>query len=263
MSTIQKTDAILILSPRIEREWVHFDWVVYVNGQRRALYKSWSSRCAADNGPLFPSFRHRDAVEWIVSEDKKSFRARATRTLGCLLDQDITLEMIKRNVPCSNWYDRAQYTPSFDSWNITEFAVLPVRICPRTGIVWRYRTEEFSLSMQYPARRVFVLSILRRSGRDVVMRHPYSRGEACKPCHGPVFVSGDRLRRIWFQRGFPIRDPRAFLYEKKERIRKSQIVTFISRRIRKISKIRPVSKSEKFFFQSLIGVKRLMDLVAA
>lgn len=63
--------------------------------------------------------------------------------------------------------------------------------------------------------------------------------------------------------GFPIRDPRAFLYEKKERIRKSQIVTFISRRIRKISKIRPVSKSEKFFFQSLIGVKRLMDLVAA
>jgi hypothetical protein len=263
MSTQQKTDAILILYPRIEREWVHFDWVVYVNGKRRALYKSWSSRCATDAGPLFPSFRHSRAVEWLISEDKKGFRAKELRTMGGLWDQDITLEMIKKNAPYTNWYDRAQYTPSFDRWNITEFAVLPVRICPRTGIVWRYRTEEFPVSMQYPARRVFVLSILRRSGRDVVMRYPYSMGEACKPCPGPVFVSGDRLRRIWFQRGFPLRDPRAFLYEKKERIRKSQIVTFISRRIRKISKIRPVSKSEKFFFQSLIGIKRLMDLVAA
>jgi hypothetical protein len=270
MSTQQKTDAILILYPRIEREWVHFDWAIYVDGRRRALYRSSSSRLQRDDGPLFPSFECRKAAQWLVSEDKKRFRSIQTTAMGGLWDQEITLEMIKRNIPSSsNWYDRTQYLPCPDRWNITEFAVAPVRICPRTGLVWRYRTEAFPLAMQFPPRRVFVLSLLRRPLSEVIIGGGFSNllkafiyGPSRKAA-GPTFLSGDRFHLIKMALGLKHQDPRAFLYEKKERIRKSQIVTFISRRIRKISKIRPVSKSEKFFFQSLIGIKRLMDLVAA
>lgn len=269
MNTEQKIDAVLILYPRVAREWVHFDWIIYVNGERRAVYSSSSSRMQREDSPLFPSFKCREAAQWLVSEDKKRFREKAAQQMAALWDQDITLEMIKRNAPCSNWYDRAQYTPSFDHWNITEFAVMPVRICPRTGLVWRYRTEVCPLSINLPPRKVFVLSILRRPLSGVViggcgvisvLKFAVGRG---REWAGPTFLSGDRFNQIKAGLGITTCDPRAFLYEKKERLSKSQIVTFVRRRIRKISRMRPVSKSERFFFQSMIGAKRLMDFLAA
>jgi hypothetical protein len=270
MSTQQKTDAHLILHPRVEREWVHFDWAIYVDGRRQALYRSSSSRLQRDDGPLFPSFECRKAAQWLVSEDKKRFRSIQATAMGGLWDQEITLEMIKRNIPSSsNWYDRTQYSPRPDHWNITDFAVLPVRVCPRTGLVWWKNTDVFSWVPRLPLRRVFLLSILRKPLSGVIIGGGFSdllKGFIFSPSSkaaGPTFLSGDRFHLIKVALGLKQRDPRAFLYEKKERIRKSQIVTFISRRIRKISKIRPVSKSEKFFFQALIGAKRLMDLVAA
>jgi hypothetical protein len=283
MNTEQKTDAILILCPRIEDRWVHFDWLYFVDGECVLRRKSTSTLSHNEQGPLFPSFRYNDVAEWLISDDKKKYREYALKNEG-FCDMQMSVDLIKENDVSSYWYERT-WAPEAKELNIIDVYVFNApSIDPRNGEVWNcpplllpcWNQPEINRYLPHCSKgSAFKIKRRRMADSAVISRLPWlvKTREACLLGIDPrrwmeckqetVFLSGDRFKAIKELLYLKGPDPRAFLYEKKERIRKSQIVTFISRRIRKISKIRPVSKSEKFFFQSLIGIKRLMDLVAA
>jgi hypothetical protein len=146
----------LILYPRFASTYVHYDRVLFKDGERVASQRS---RSDFDGAP-YPSFRADKAVGYISSSDKKVYRQ-----LYAAFDKEI---------------EPSDFEEPFSFYNqslgeITECVVCnPPYICPSTGLVWQY---EGNKEVKYSKRPWLFRRIPKRSVKKVKPKTAFVSGE--------------------------------------------------------------------------------------
>lgn len=275
----------LILECEFARTWVHFHRNYYESGTDRLIFEMRSSSyCSSTYGVPHPSFQEDVAYEYLLAEDKKKFR-----------NENSFFEypdLIKET-------DRINQRRGLGVSVINKILVKNgPYICPTTGVVWRpylhkrvgygqyetwvknnndyyseqifriKRIPEFAYSWDYETlrdtNRVFYTDYMMPKKRAVRRGYTFHRELSCSQVivqRRPVGTFLPPLVFKWNARDqIGMKNPRSFLYEKKEKPKKSFFKKYISRHLTRVRKLRPISSKEVSFFRSWLGVKELAAL---
>jgi len=215
----------LILYPRFASTYVHYDRVIFKDGERVA-----SQRSRSDWGDApYPSFRADQAVNYINASDKKVYRQ-----LYAAFDKEI---------------EPSDFEEPFSFYNqslgeITECVVCnPPYICPSTGIVWQWREVK---EVKYSTRPWLFRRIPKR-GHKVFMAGDGPIYDLMKVKPKTAFVSGE-MSEIW-----GMEDSREFM-DSDNFISKLSIVKSAAR---KLKKLKPLKESTILFFKTLGAIAHL------
>ena len=218
----------LILYPRFASTYVHYDRVLFKDGERVA-----SQRSRSDWGDApYPSFRADVAVNYINAEDKKVYRQ-----LYAAFDKEI---------------EPSDFEEPFSFYNqslgeITECVVCnPPYICPSTGLVWQYAGHK---EVKYSKRPWLFRRIPKRTknkkGIHIAGDGPLYDLMKVKP--KTAFVSGE-ISELWGRE-----DSRKFM-DSDNFISKLSIVKSAAR---KLKKLKPLKESTILFFKTLGAIAHL------
>jgi hypothetical protein len=215
----------LILYPRFSKTYVHYDRVLFKDGERVA-----SQRSRSDWGDApYPSFRADVAVNYINAEDKKVYRQ-----LYAAFDKEI---------------EPSDFEEPFSFYNqslgeITECVVCnPPYICPSTGLVWQWREVK---EVRYSTR----LWLFRRIPKDkegIFIAGDGPNYHLFKTKLKTAFISG-QIAEI-----YKIEDHREFM-DADNFISKLSIVKSAAR---KLKKLKPIKESTILFFKTLGAIAHL------
>ena len=218
----------LILYPRFASTYVHYDRVLFKDGERVASQRS---RSDFDGAP-YPSFRADKAVGYISSPDKKVYRQ-----LYAAFDKEI---------------EPSDFEEPFSFYNqslgeITECVVCnPPYICPSTGLVWQYAGHK---EVKYSKRPWLFRRIPKRTknkkGIHIAGDGPLYDLMKVKP--KTAFVSGE-ISELWGRE-----DSRKFM-DSDNFISKLSIVKSAAR---KLKKLKPIKESTILFFKTLGAIAHL------
>ena len=218
----------LILYPRFASTYVHYDRVLFKDGERVASQRS---RSDFDGAP-YPSFRADKAVGYISSPDKKVYRQ-----LYAAFDKEI---------------EPSDFEEPFSFYNqslgeITECVVCnPPYICPSTGLVWQYAGHK---EVKYSKRPWLFRRIPKRTKNKKGI-HIAGDGlfwDLMKVKPKTAFVSGE-MSEIWGRE-----DSRKFM-DSDNFISKLSIVKSAAR---KLKKLKPLKESTILFFKTLGAIAHL------
>jgi len=218
------TPANLTLFGRVANSWVHFDRLWEDDNGIEIFYER--SIATSQVSPLFPSFRMDQVQDYILAPDKKKFRS---DTLFCesIFDGNITPNM-KELESIIFYKDRYGEILSPKSVKIMN----PVRICPTSGMVVKSNGDSQSKSRHW-----------------VFSRHEYA---ASRRRHGAFFRPDPGAYTK-----FP--DPRKFM-DKQPKIKRSEILKKIAKRVRRILRVKPLSRGESAFFSAMLGATQFSKL---
>jgi hypothetical protein len=218
----------LILYPRFASTYVHYDRVLFKDGERVASQRS---RSDFDGAP-YPSFRADKAVGYISSPDKKVYRQ-----LYAAFDKEI---------------EPSDFEEPFSFYNqslgeITECVVCnPPYICPSTGLVWQYAGhKEVKYSKRPWLFRRIPKKTKNKKGIHIAGDGPIYDLFKVKP--KTAFVSGE-MSEIWGRE-----DSRKFM-DSDNFISKLSIVKSAAR---KLKKLKPIKESTILFFKTLGAIAHL------
>jgi hypothetical protein len=218
----------LILYPRFASTYVHYDRVLFKDGERVASQRS---RSDFDGAP-YPSFRADKAVGYISSSDKKVYRQ-----LYAAFDKEI---------------EPSDFEEPFSFYNqslgeITECVVCnPPYICPSTGLVWQYAGhKEVKYSKRPWLFRRIPKKTKNKKGIHIAGDGPIYDLFKVKP--KTAFVSG-KMSEIWGRE-----DSRKFM-DSDNFISKLSIVKSAAR---KLKKLKPIKESTILFFKTLGAIAHL------
>jgi len=218
----------LILYPRFASTYVHYDRVLFKDGERVASQRS---RSDFDGAP-YPSFRADKAVGYISSPDKKVYRQ-----LYAAFDKEI---------------EPSDFEEPFSFYNqslgeITECVVCnPPYICPSTGLVWQYAGhKEVKYSKRPWLFRRIPKKTKNKKGIHIAGDGPFWELMKVKP--KTAFVSGE-MSEIWGRE-----DSRKFM-DSDNFISKLSIVKSAAR---KLKKLKPIKESTILFFKTLGAMAHL------
>ena len=218
----------LILYPRFASTYVHYDRVLFKDGERVASQRS---RSDFDGAP-YPSFRADKAVGYISSPDKKVYRQ-----LYAAFDKEIE--------PSDFEEPLSFYNQSLGE--ITECVVCnPPYICPSTGLVWQYAGhKEVKYSKRPWLFRRIPKKTKNKKGIHIAGDGPLWDLMKVKP--KTAFVSGE-MSEIWGRE-----DSRKFM-DSDNFISKLSIVKSAAR---KLKKLKPIKESTILFFKTLGAIAHL------
>ena len=218
----------LILYPRFASTYVHYDRVLFKDGERVASQRS---RSDFDGAP-YPSFRADKAVGYISSPDKKVYRQ-----LYAAFDKEI---------------EPSDFEEPFSFYNqslgeITECVVCnPPYICPSTGLVWQYAGhKEVKYSKRPWLFRRIPKKTKNKKGIHIAGDGPLWDLMKVKP--KTAFVSGE-MSEIWGRE-----DSRKFM-DSDNFISKLSIIKSAAR---KLKKLKPIKESTILFFKTLGAMAHL------
>jgi hypothetical protein len=218
----------LILYPRFASTYVHYDRVLFKDGERVASQRS---RSDFDGAP-YPSFRADKAVGYISSPDKKVYRQ-----LYAAFDKEI---------------EPSDFEEPFSFYNqslgeITECVVCnPPYICPSTGLVWQYAGhKEVKYSKRPWLFRRIPKKTKNKKGIHIAGDGPLYDLMKVKP--KTAFVSGE-ISELWGRE-----DSRKFM-DSDNFISKLSIVKSAAR---KLKKLKPLKESTILFFKTLGAIAHL------
>lgn len=237
-------DVKLRLYPRFGNTWVHYDHELFRidNGKSVGELRSatdWGSRDAT-----YPSWRADIWVaNYIASGDKKQWKRKCS--FHECWDRELSSNDFERIVWIGSQY-----------FKITDVEVInPPYICPQTGVVWMpKRREKTTLS-----KRLWFFAIAPKEEDNFWVIN----SDECKfyktryATSKTAFISGNVLRLI-FDYEPDIKDQRAFLHEREE-VSRFDVIKSAARHIKKISRVAPLSKATRMFFQNLGALAHLME----
>lgn len=215
----------LILYPRFASTYVHYDRVLFKDGERVA-----SQRSRSDWGDApYPSFRADVAVNYINAEDKKVYRQ-----LYAAFDKEI---------------EPSDFEEPFSFYNqslgeITECVVCnPPYICPSTGLVWQWR----EVKEDRYSTRPWLFRCIPKRGHKVFMAGDGPIYDLLKVKPKTAFLSGE-MSELWGRE-----DSREFM-DSDNFISKLSIVKSAAR---KLKKLKPIKESTILFFKTLGAIAHL------
>jgi hypothetical protein len=250
----QKFDLILV--PRIEQKWVHFDRWYFVNGK---YAKHEHARNNWEETSLF-SFKYIDVIKYILSDNKKEERIHSN-----IFDGEISI--LSQMLPI---YGRRPDYWGF-RWVQDEIASVSVvknlYICPSTGIVWNTKIDDLDYN---PFKREFGFPLTQR-----LWHFKSVQGNSCLlynflqaptnlieiPMPQTAFLSGSIFKFLWGYDCSSLKDHRGFLL-KAQPVSKTDIIKSAARYIKKITRIAPLSESTKKFFKTLGALAHLKKAAA-
>ena len=215
----------LILYPRFASTYVHYDRVLFKNGERVASQRS---RSDWDGAP-YPSFRASDAVPYINAPDKKLYRQ-----LCAPFDKSV---------------EPSDFEEPLDYYNkslgeITEVEVCnPPYICPSTGLVWQWRKVK---EVRY-STRPWLFRRIPKDKEGIFIAGDGPKYHLFKTKLKTAFISG-QIAEI-----YKIEDHREFM-DSDNFISKLSIVKSAAR---KLKKLKPIKESTILFFKTLGAIAHL------
>jgi hypothetical protein len=228
--------AELILIPRLEKKWVHFDYLIKIQD----FYFFRRSEASVYTNPLYPSFYAHLAPDYIVSDNKKNYRKRGETffilpdsidknkfndILLCQFDNSFYNDDLK--IRCTGW-DRGEYLKKLGmSWEdaripleIESVKVLnQVYICPSSGIVWQPRKP----TNAYTDRHWSFKKLPKWGTFDIVYEQETDAYfiKNGKNKSKSAFFSGEKVMELLNHTADKTQwkkfDPRLFLYSRKKR----------------------------------------------
>jgi hypothetical protein len=247
----------VVISGRIAKKYVHYDYDVFFKGRHIGEARSRRNESEEGNEGIFPC----DVIEkYITSEDKKTFRKSnwgfqeyisweffdvCGLKFFCM-DQEF-LDLCGIDRPFCKFMNSKFGCYNIITHDVNIIAVIPVKICPTCGDV--FHNEENMEQIKFS----------KYEGKPLIQ---FKRCSCCAS-HGKKTLVTTYLsaaNHSAFFRDISKRDPRAFLYEKKTKPKKSYFKKYISRHLNRVRKLRPISQKEVSFFRSWLGVKELAAL---
>jgi hypothetical protein len=240
---IKKIQCLAFYTPRVASEWVHFDLSLYDRnivdvtkdpvGVGELVYERRSSSSTYGGNNLNNnSFRIDEVKEYILSEDKKEFRSKRPYFQEKEIESERLPMFFERDDQGQGvWVDI----------EIVHTCVFPVRICAHCLNISLYDLRPKPLlESRFIPNCVFQLVLCAGCNLDIKNKN--------RPTS--VFYSDKKTKS----------DPRAFLYESKEKPNKSFFKKYISRHLTRVRKLRPISSHEVSFFRSWLGAKDIAAL---
>jgi hypothetical protein len=240
----------LILTPRIETKWVHFDRYYFVAGK---YVKHEIARNHWEELDAF-TFNFEDVIEYLTSDNKKEERLNSNIFDGEVCVSSELQPIHGRRPDC--WGFR---------WMQDEIVSVSVVknlfICPSTGIVWNTKIDDlawnpFKGDFGFPlTRRLWHFKSL-QGNSELLYAH---RNDLIQlPMPETAFLSGSILSFLWSHTRYfsGLKDHRSFLL-KPPPVSKHAIIKSAARHIKKISRIAPLSEATKTFFKNLGALAHL------
>ena len=241
----------LVLIPRIEFKWVHFDRWFYLNGEyhtHELARNVWDLR-----DPFTFSFP--DAVAYLIDPDKKAFRSH-----NCFYDGEVEAAYFRSP---NRFYKLRHKAWAYHNQNEIIDSIEVAKnlfICPSTGIVWQHNEDDLDCN---PFQKNFGVSVHKRlwSLKRYIPNKNLKTLHFCENHYGKLgksktaFLSGQALEywkteSKWGGLLHDETDYRSFLY-KEHKISKPSIIKSAARYIKKISRVAPLSEATKKFFKTL------------
>jgi hypothetical protein len=238
-------DVKLRLYPRFGNTWVHYDHELFRVDNGKSVGELRSGTDWGSGGATFPSWRAGNfTAKYITSVDKKQWRFEEYRF--------------------REFWDKELKVNDFDDKiiiNSREFKIVdvdvenPPYVCPQTGVVWMPKRREKTTF----SKRLWLFAIAPKETNNFWVIN----SDECKfyktryATSKTAFISGNVLRLI-FDYEPDIKDQRAFLHEREE-VSRFDVIKSAARHIKKISRVAPLSKSTRMFFQNLGALAHLMQ----
>lgn len=257
-----KTNLVLEFTPRFGNTWVHYDRNYFLeNGTEIARFKSSSYAYRPD----YPSFQVETIWGYLLSEDKKQYRKENNFFEYPNLAEEQDLVDSYRFVR----------VPSHGSYVLNKIRIKnPIYICPTTGTPWlpplswedKY-SDSFFLFKRLPPKNPFD-HLNRNFNKEYrIFGNPYSLNPILPK---GAFLPPDAFRQIGRDfvlssyrakaRFSLIKNPRAFLYEKKKKQPKSFVKKYVRRHFHRILKLGPPTPGQVTLFRSWLGAADLAKL---
>jgi hypothetical protein len=215
----------LILFPRFANTYVHYDRVIFKDGERVA-----SQRSRSDWGDApYPSFRASEVVPYINAPDKKVYR--------------------RSNYAFDKSVEPSDFEEPVDHYNrllgeITEVQVCnPPYICPSTGLVWQWREVKESTYSTRP----WIFRRIPKNKDGIFIAGDGPNHQLFTAKLKTAFISG-QIAEI-----YRIKDHREFM-DSDNFISKLSIVKSAAR---KLKKLKPIKESTILFFKTLGAIAHL------
>jgi len=246
----QKYDLILV--PRIEQKWVHFDRWYFVNGK---YAKHHHARNNWEEPDIF-SFNYIDAIQYILSDNKKETRSCSNICDGEVVVSDKLLPIHgrRRDYWGFRWIEDEIVSVS---------VVKNLFICPSTGIVWQAKIDcldynPFKRNFGFElTQRLWHFKSVKRNSKFLYL-YAHSDNLINLPMPNTAFLSGSILNFLWNGNQYfsNFKDHRGFL-NKTQPVSKIDIIKSAARYIKKATRIAPLSESTKRFFKTLGALAHL------
>jgi hypothetical protein len=287
----KKQKGILYLTPVFKRFYIYFigsvDLIDNLNNSRLPAYNDLKDGMAYDEFAHFArtndhvfNWYHDAGAQYIASEDKKKFREERSQFIDREVvpaDCFIYTDDISTGILHTRYYTEDEDEAGYIDVEIVDVRCLNVNICPSTGVIWMPEPESGKLYKKnyksghlFKLKRAPVIHYVDKKYKLVDWKNVYTLEKSEKVFEEKLnlFLSGAALRQTVkdydvYKWGVPSkkRDARAFLYEEVKKITKEKLVNLVSKRIKKVMKVRSIKAAEKRFFQSIVGLRELTKLI--